>query len=252
MSNKHATRRTFLKTASTGSLAAVGGFGFLADLPHAFAEDTELKPKLLQFNGHIEPLVRLIEESPRENLLEQIANRIRKGTSYREVLAAAPVGRRAQRPAKAVGRFKFHAVLVVNSAHFASRSGPDSDRWLPIFWALDYLKRKQIEEEKRNGWKMAAVDEAAVLQPARPSIVAAMDNWDSNAADAAVAGLTDASGASELFELFYRYGARDFRSIGHKAIFVANSWRTLACIGWQHAEPVLRSLAYALSNHHRR
>ena len=40
-----------------------------------------------------------------------------------------------------------------------------------------------------------------------------------------------------------------FRDIGHKAIYVANSWRTLQNIGWQHAEPVLRSLAYALLYH---
>ncbi|MGC4054571.1 MAG: hypothetical protein QM757_36290 [Paludibaculum sp.] len=50
----------------------------------------------------------------------------------------------------------------------------------------------------------------------------------------------------EFFEIFCRYGARDFRDIGHKAIYVANSFRTLEVIGWQHAEPVLRSLAYAL------
>ena len=55
-----------------------------------------------------------------------------------------------------------------------------------------------------------------------------MDRWDEGAADAAVtAGLARTAGANELFELFARYGARDFRSIGHKAIFVANSWRTL-------------------------
>jgi hypothetical protein len=52
-----------------------------------------------------------------------------------------------------------------------------------------------------------------------------------------------------VFELFWRYGARDFRSIGHKIIFAANSRRTLDCIGWQHAEPVLRSLAYAMLAH---
>ncbi|NNM29697.1 MAG: hypothetical protein HKO57_09245, partial [Akkermansiaceae bacterium] len=45
---------------------------------------------------------------------------------------------------------------------------------------------------------------------------------------------------------------RDFRDIGHKAIYVANSWRTLHNIGWRHAEPVLRSLAYALLEHHGR
>ena len=51
---------------------------------------------------------------------------------------------------------------------------------------------------------------------------------------------------TEAFELFARFGARDFRDIGHKAIYVANSFRTLNLIGWQNAEPVLRSLAYAL------
>ena len=75
-----------------------------------------------------------------------------------------------------------------------------------------------------------------------------MDRWDEKAVDAAVAGLARTAGANEVFELFARYGARDFRDIGHKAIFVANSWRTLSCIGWQYAEPVLRSLAYALQD----
>jgi len=59
-------------------------------------------------------------------------------------------------------------------------------------------------------------------------------------------GLARTAGVDELFEIFARYGARDFRDIGHKAIYVANSFRTLEVIGWQHAEAVLRSLAYAL------
>jgi hypothetical protein len=76
-----------------------------------------------------------------------------------------------------------------------------------------------------------------------------MDNWDESAADVAVAGLARTAGANEIYELFFRYGMRDLRSIGHKAIYVANSWRTLQSIGWQHAEPVLRSLAYAILSH---
>src|SRR5690606_35934038 len=77
----------------------------------------------------------------------------------------------------------------------------------------------------------------------------ALDNWDEAKADAAVAGMARTAGAGETFEILFRYGCRDFRSIGHKAIYVANAYRTLATIGWQHAEPVLRSLAYALLNH---
>ena len=56
--------------------------------------------------------------------------------------------------------------------------------------------------------------------------------------------------AQETFDLFARFGARDFRDIGHKAIYVANSWRTLQTAGWKHSEPVLRSLGYALLQHH--
>jgi len=81
---------------------------------------------------------------------------------------------------------------------------------------------------------------------AKNAFIAAMDNWDESAADAAVVALARTGGADELFEIFCRYGARDFRDIGHKAIYVANSFRCLEVIGWQHCEPVLRSLAYAL------
>jgi hypothetical protein len=95
------------------------------------------------------------------------------------------------------------------------------------------------------------VDESRVpsASTAEQEFVDAMDQWDAPKADVAVAGLSRVAGANQIFELFARYGARDFRSIGHKAIFVANSYRTLHCIGWHHSEPILRSLAYALQNH---
>ena len=54
------------------------------------------------------------------------------------------------------------------------------------------------------------------------------------------------AGAAETMEAFWRFGVRDFRNIGHKAIFTAQCWRTLQAIGWQHAEPVLRSLAFGV------
>ena len=84
--------------------------------------------------------MRLLEETPREKVLEAFAARIEKGTSYREVVAALLLaGVRNIQPRPSVG-FKFHAVLVVNSAHLASISSPDEHRWLPIFWALDQFK----------------------------------------------------------------------------------------------------------------
>jgi len=253
MSGEFSRRRFFQRAAAGGTLLGLGDLSFLRNLPSVSAAETELNTNMVQLSSDIEPLVRLLETTSRDELLESVATEIRGGTSYREVLAALLLAAvRNVEPRPSVG-FKFHAVLVVNSAHLASLSSPDGDRWLPIFWALDYYKAKQLEQERGNGWKMPAVDEAAVpsARKARDAFATAMEAWDEPAADAAIAGLVRTHGAADVFEMLYRFGCRDFRSIGHKAIFVANCQRSLGCIGWRHAEPVLRSLVYALLNHRR-
>jgi hypothetical protein len=244
-------RRHFLQSAAaTGALLGVGDLGFLSRLRPVSAAEASLDTKLVRLDQGIEPTVRLLEDTPRNRLVEEAAARVKNGLNYRELLAALLLaGVRNVEPRPSVG-FKFHAVLVVNSAHLASISSPDQHRWLPIFWALDHFKESQAATAKESGWRMKPVDEAKV-PPAHEALKAfaeAMDKWDEQAADAAAAALARSAGAAEVFGLLWRYGARDFRSIGHKAIFVANSYRTLQCIGWQHAEPVLRSLAYALLN----
>src|SRR5439155_8167165 len=127
-------------------------------------------------------------------------------------------------------------------------ASPDSDRWLPLLWALDNFKSSQAQDAREGDWTMAALDEKSLppADHAKRRFQEAMDRWDEEGADVAVAQLARTAGADGIWELFWRYGARDFRDIGHKAIFVANSCRTLEAIGWEHAEPVLRSLAFAL------
>jgi hypothetical protein len=245
-------RRSFLvRTSAAGAVAGLGDLAFLTKLRPVSAEEARPESSVVRLRPEIEPLVALLEETPRDEVLERVAHKIRHGTSYRELVAALLLaGVKNVQPRPSVG-FKFHAVLVVNSAHLASISSPDGDRWLPILWAIDNFKSSQARDEQEGNWTMQAVDESTV-PPATKAVAAfrqAMDRWDESAADAAVAGLARTAGANQVFEEFFRYGARDFRSIGHKAIYVANSWRTLDTIGWQHAEPVLRSLAYALLNH---
>jgi len=245
------SRRAFLKTTAAGAALGMGDLSFLNWLGPVSAAEAKLEPAVVRFGSDIERLVRLLEDTPREKLLEKVGERIHAGTSYREILAALLLaGVRNVQPRPRVG-FKFHAVLVVNSAHLASLNSPAEHRWLPIFWALDYFKEAQAQDAKERDWTMRPVDEAALPPPpkAHKALVAAMENWDEPAADAAVAALARTAGASEVYELMFRLGARDFRDIGHKAIFAANSFRTLNCIGWQYAEPVLRCLAYALLQH---
>lgn len=236
-------RRSFLQSA-----AVAGGTAFLGGLPAVPAADTKLDPDLVKLDADIEPLVKLLEETPRDKLLEEVGSRVKKGLGYRDVLAALLLaGVRNIRPRPAVG-FKFHAVLVVNSAHQAAVAGPDKERWLPLFWAMDNFKNSQAQNEKESGWRMKPVDELKVptARKAEAEFVAAMTEWDEAKADAAAAGVARHLPTDRAFDLFARFGSRDFRDIGHKAIFVANSFRTLQVIGWHHAEPVLRSLAFAL------
>jgi len=219
-------RRQFLCGAALGSLGLVGR------LPLVSAEEAKLDSKVVRLDSDVEPLVRLIEETSRDRLLA----------------ALFLAGVRNVEPRPSVG-FKFHAVLVVNAAHLSSLAAPDAERWLPIFWALDHFKVAQAQNQKeRAGWRMPPVKESSLppARHARKAFVDAMEKWDAEAADVAIASLTRSAGADEVTELLWQYAPRDFRAIGHKAIFAANTRRTLGVIGWQHAEPVLRSLTYAM------
>ena len=239
-------RRRFIGLAA-GTVAGLGDLGFLSRLPFVPAREARLDRGMVRLDPGIEPVVRLLEETPQERVLEEVAAQIERGLGYREVVAALLLAGVRNIQPRPVG-FKFHAVLVVNSAHLASLASPAGDRWLPIFWAIDAFKRSQLADVRSGDWSLGPVEESAVPpgHRARAAFERAMDAWDEAAADAAMAGLARTAPPQAIFEVLARYGARDFREIGHKAIYVANSFRTLDAIGWQHAEPVLRSLAYAL------
>jgi hypothetical protein len=241
-------RRTFLQSASALGLGAgLGSLDALLGVSPAHASEMALGPGAVQFRPEIEPVVRWIEDTPRDKVFEVALAKLKAGLSYRDLLSGLFLaGIRNIKP-RPVG-FKFHAVLVINSAHLLALAAPTDERLLPLFWALDNFKNSQAQDVREGDWTLQNVDESHLPRPhkARADFVKAMDAWDSDAADVAVAALTRSSGAAETMEAFWRYAVRDQRDIGHKAIFAAQCWRTLQTIGWTHAEPVLRSLAYGL------
>src|SRR5690606_30642644 len=110
--------------------------------------------------------------------------RIRRGLSCRDVTAALMLAGIRNIQPRPVG-FKFHAVLVVNSAYMASQNSPDADRWLPIFWALDQFESSQARDVAEGDWTMEAVYETAVpaADKAPSAFADAMDGWDTESAD---------------------------------------------------------------------
>ena len=241
------SRRRFIAGSTVLSTACLTG---TEKWLHAFPPSTAIDPtKPVEFSSDIEPWVRMIEGIEREKLLEKLALEIRDGRlGYQHFLSALFLaGIRNVQPRPNVG-FKFHAVLVVNSARLASLASSDRERWLPLFWAADTFKASQSRDVTEGDWTMPSVanSQLPASHLAEKAFRQAMDSWDEEAADAAIAAWSRTASESELFETMAHYGSRDLRDIGHKAIYVANAFRTLGAMSWEHAEPIMRSLAFAL------
>src|SRR6266540_5307932 len=167
--NPRMNRRRFLRTtATTGALLGLAELGFLSQLRPVSAGEANLNPDVVRVHPEIEPLVRFLEDTPREQLLEEVAAKIKRGLNYRELLAALLLAGVRNIQPRPVG-FKFHAVLVVNSAHLASLSSPESDRWLPIFWAIDAFKSSQERNTREGNWRLARLRKRAFRRRTKPN-----------------------------------------------------------------------------------
>jgi hypothetical protein len=245
MMGKAATRGASRRNLLAGALAGLGEGALFGRARAAMAG-------AVRFDGGMEPLVRMLEQTPRERLFAATAEKVRAGASYNDLLAATLLAGVRSIRARPVG-FEFHCVLAVHSAHLAAQAAPASDRFLPLLWSMDNFKESQETKRRKGdgGWALPAPDHAKLpsASQARERFIQAMDAWDEEGADRAITALARSARMEEIRDLVFRYGARDFRDIGHKAIYAANAWRTLQTVGWQHAEPVLRSLTFACLDH---
>ncbi len=240
-------RRDFLRGLGCGLALSGGGWSALRAISPLSAADAQITPDIVRFRPEMEPVVGWIESTPRAKILDRAVEELRKGLGYRQLLGGTFLaGIRNIKP-QPLG-FKFHAVMVMSSAHQIGLDVPQGERLLPLFWALDTFKSSQEQDVKEGDWTLGAVNESAVPSPeaARKLFDEAMDRWDIEAADRAVAGLCRGAGAGEVMERLWPHGLREWRNIGHNIIFTAHAWRTLQTIGWEHAEPVLRSLVFGL------
>lgn len=242
-------RRDFLMGLGGSVVTGTAAWQALQSLVPAKAEELQVTPNIVQFRPEMEDVVRWIEKTPRDRILEEAVAQLKAGLPYRQLVGGLFLaGIRNIKP-RPVG-FKFHAVMVISAAHQLALDAPQADRLLPFFWALDNFKGAQAQDVKEGDWTLAPVQESAVpsASQAKQRFIAAMDRWDDEAADVAVTGLCRSAGVAEVMELLWKYGIRDWQNIGHKAIFTAHAFRTLELIGWEHAEPVLRSLVFGLLN----
>ena len=146
--------------------------------------------------------------------------------------------------------YKYHCIMMLRATDSITRHLSSSAKWLPIAWAADYFKEAQAQERNLSGWRLPTrvAARAGNAAAARHALCAALDNWDREGADAAIVNYAQLAQPSEVFSVLFRYGARDLRAIGHKAIAVSNAHYLIELFGPDLAEPILRSTVAALQN----
>src|SRR5688572_9632939 len=140
--------------------------------------EAQVTPDLVQFRPEIEPLVQLIERTPRERCAEMAVEQFRNGVSYRQMLGALFLsGIRNVNP-RPPG-FALHCVFIIHSAHLIGMEAPADSRLLPFFYALDNFKTAQARDSGAADYVMRPI--SGPLPPpekAAAELAAALEAWD--------------------------------------------------------------------------
>ncbi len=237
------TRRGFLRSAAAGS--GILGLGSLAGFEHLAADDegsARRRDWSVRYDDDIEPIVRLIEETPLDKCVEELAVRLRRGLSYRQFMAALFLA-----GLRNGGDFGYyHCIYMIHSAHQLSLDAPIDERIMAMFGGLSVFKRwqqKRYEGTGHFGWRTIPTS----LPPAHAALSqfrAAITSGDLDAAEAAMIVLSRESGRHQLLDIIAPYILGEGV---HGWICASNTFRILPVIGWRHAEPALRMMARSYS-----
>ena len=249
MVNRPGRRRCLWNAAASGTAVGLSNWSWLAERCSAQDRTPEVDPELIRFHPDIEPVVRLIEDTPRDKCAIAVAEQLRRGLPYRQLLAALYLA--AIRAAKWHGGFHAydHNAYVVHSAHQLSLELPAGEHLLPAFYALNSFKGMQKAYPASGSIKrtLKLTGDLPTADNAAEELDASLKNWDAERAERAVAALARSNNKTAIHNLLWKYAGRDFGFIGHLAILVSNSTRLLETIGWQHSEPILRYVVAALA-----
>ena len=229
------TRREFLAQVGQGMLVASVGFEVANELglSPALAAET---PAELGF-GSLEPLVRLMQETPVEQLLPKLVTELRAGTELKTLVAAgAMANARTFGGEDYVG---FHTVMALApSLHMAQELSTEQQP-LPVFKVL-YRNTKRIQE---HGGRKSEVLHPVQPMPVPDGRVAGevlreeMRNKDVDAAERTFAAI--AAGSPEDAFNHLLYAVQDHTEV-HRVVLPHRMWDLMGLIGKEQAHTLLR------------
>ena len=198
-------RRRFLQSAAAGgALLGLDNLGFLGRLPLVSARDVRPEPDRVRLRAEIEPLVRLIEDTPRNRLLEEVGQPHPAGDQLQGRARRADARRRAQRSAAA--RSASNSTRSWWSTRLTwpawRRRTPSAGCRCSGRSTTSSRPRRRTNGEAGGACARRRGAGAARRAKAKAAFTDAMDDWDEEAADVAVAGSGPFGRGREVFELF--------------------------------------------------
>src|SRR5882724_10380500 len=136
------TRREFLADVGRGMVAVTVGFGMANELGLAPAFAAESADSL-DF-GSLEPLVRLMQETPIDKLLPALAAKLKSGTDLRRLVAAGALAN--ARTFGGEDYIGFHTIMALAPSLHMARELPEPLQPLPVFKVL-YRNTNRIQEK---------------------------------------------------------------------------------------------------------
>jgi hypothetical protein len=246
--NAPRTRREFL--ADVARVAIVGGVGpglaaHLGVLPAWADEDG---PAPLTF-GALEPLVAAMQDTPPEDLLRLLVERLRTGTPLRTLVAAGALAN--ARTFGGQDYVGYHVAMALGPANRMALASPEAERAVPV---LKVLHRNTARIAAFGGRAREVLRAVAVPAPAegspdpRETALAAIRAKDVEAAERALAACAARSPEDALDPVVRAVaGGADV----HRTVLPSRAWDLLDVVGREHAHTMLRqSLRYVATGRH--
>jgi hypothetical protein len=225
------SRRDFLADVGKGMIAAGIGSGLATELGLCPAVAGE-EPKDLSF-GTLEPLVELLQETPKDKLLPLVVEKLNAGCDLKRLTAAA--GFANARTFGGENYFGFHTFMALAPAYQMANELPREQQALPL---LKVLYRNAHYSQEVGGRK------AEVLKPMTPADAAnpedvhkAVNAGDRVAAERALAAIARTSPEDALDAALL--GVEDNHDV-HTVVLPWRAYAMLDIVGRDHAVTLLR------------
>jgi hypothetical protein len=236
------TRRDFLAEVGRGMIVASIGSGLACELGLG-AVQPEDAPEKLEF-GEMEPLVRLMQETPIDRLMPTLVGQLKSGVELRRLIAAGALAN--ARTFGGEDYVGFHTMMALAPALHMSGELPTDLQPLPVLKVL-YRNTNRIQQHGGRGSEVLhAVTSGAVPkdQSGGEALRDAVRQRDTKRAEELFAGLAGISAEEALNDALMC--VEDHTEV-HRVVLPYRSWDMLGLIGKEHAHTLLRqSVRYCL------